>query len=54
MQIAPSGEVKFHEGRLSRKEIKAWSEGDDAPKAEKPELTAAMHNYLALHRHAAV
>ncbi|MEM1363941.1 MAG: ParB/RepB/Spo0J family partition protein [Pseudomonadota bacterium] len=54
VQINQSGEVTFHEGRLSRKEIKARSKGEDTKTTQKPELTAAMQNHLALHRHAAV
>jgi len=55
IQVAQSGEVTFHEGVLSRKEHQA-RQGKDAgtTKAEKPELTAPLANYIALHRHAAV
>lgn len=55
VQIAHSGEVTFHEGQMSRKEIKARdSKSGDAPKIAKPELTQAMQTYLGLHKHAAV
>ncbi|WP_299966101.1 ParB/RepB/Spo0J family partition protein [uncultured Roseobacter sp.] len=53
VHVAHSGEVTFYEGQLSRKEITARS-NKSADKPAKPELTAAMQNYLALHRHAAV
>lgn len=53
IMVANNGEVTFHEGLLSRKEIKARESGEK-PKAAKPELTKAMQNYLDLHRHSAV
>ncbi|WP_375228594.1 ParB/RepB/Spo0J family partition protein [Roseobacter sp. S98] len=55
VQIAHSGEVTFHEGQLSRTEIKAReAKTASAGQPAKPELTAAMQNCLALHRHASV
>jgi ParB family chromosome partitioning protein len=52
------GEVTFHEGYLTRKEVRSRQGGssDDiaAPKPPRPETTAAMREYLDLHRHAAV
>ena len=55
--VANNGEVTFHEGLLSRKDIKARDkakESGEEAKAVKPELTKAMQNYLDLHRHSAV
>ncbi len=53
------GEVTCYEGLLSRQEIKRRDKTQDAEngnevKASKPELTQAMQNYLALHKHSAV
>lgn len=54
--VAHDGEVMCYEGQLSRKDIKARkrAEAGESAKAERPELTKAMQNYLDLHRHAAV
>lgn len=56
--VRGSGEVVIHEGYLSRKEARRRAESDDPPtgtaKAVRPEVTAAMQDYIALHRHAAV
>lgn len=60
--VTRDGEVTVHEGFLSRKEAErkakvVSSEEQDSTEAMKPErseLTAAMRNYLGLHRHAAV
>lgn len=57
VEIRHDGEVTFHEGYIDRLEAKrreklANGETDDKP--PKPEITKAMQNYLALHRHAAV
>ena len=55
--IAHNGEVAFHEGYLTEREAKRIAKGD-APEgqtnATRPEITAAMTNYIDLHRHAAV
>ena len=52
------GEVTFHEGHLTRKEaVKRSSQSDTSSPAERstrPEVTAAMNDYLDRHRHAAV
>lgn len=56
IQISHNGEVKYHVGYLTEKEAKrkaAGKNGDTLP-APKAEITKAMQNYLALHRHAAV
>ncbi|WP_346894798.1 ParB/RepB/Spo0J family partition protein [uncultured Roseibium sp.] len=54
---ASDGEVTIHEGYLEekayRKRLKAEEAGEDKGPS-KPELTKAMQNYLALHRHSAV
>lgn len=56
--ITQDGEVTFHEGWLTEKEArqqaKVAEDGTVEPKQARPELTKAMHNYLGLHRHAAV
>lgn len=59
--ITRDGEVTFHEGYLTHKEAerverkaKPEETSPEQAKPERPELTAAMHNYLGLHRHAAV
>lgn len=56
VKIANDGEVTFYEGLLSRKEIKARDQADagNAGTPVKPEITKAMQDYLALHRHMAV
>lgn len=57
VHIRPNGEVNCHEGYITSKEAKkrqqALEASEDAP-TQRPELTKAMQNYLALHRHAAV
>lgn len=56
IQISHNGEVSYHVGYLTEKEAKrkaAEENGDPLP-APKAEITKAMQNYLALHRHAAV
>lgn len=55
VRVGNDGEVTFYVGQLSRKDIKARDIARDAGNAQqKPELTKAMRNYLALHRLAAV
>lgn len=58
VEIRRSGEVSFFEGYITQKEAKRLentSEGAPAKaKSSKPELTNAMQDYLALHRHTAV
>jgi len=57
-EMRRSGEVVIHEGYLTRKEARRIVEGGDKPDgAAKPvraEVTSAMQDYIALHRHAAV
>lgn len=57
VEVRDSGEVIFHEAWLTEKEAAARARGDkgEAPvKVAKPEVTAAMNDYIGLHRHAAV
>jgi ParB family chromosome partitioning protein len=59
--IAHNGEVAFHEGYLTEREAKRLAKDgakgeapDSATKTTRPEITAAMNQYIDLHRHAAV
>ncbi|MCR5858274.1 ParB/RepB/Spo0J family partition protein [Mesorhizobium sp. J428] len=58
--ITQDGEVTFHEGWLTEKEVRrlakaeASGKGGEPAKAERPELTKTMRNYIGLHKHAAV
>ncbi|MGQ2935584.1 MAG: ParB/RepB/Spo0J family partition protein [Sphingopyxis sp.] len=55
--LSHRGEVAFHEGYITAKEARrrAKSEaGADAPKPVRPEVSAALGNYIDLHRHVAV
>ena len=57
IRVSSDGEVTPYEGKLSRDEIKCREKaekGETETKAERPELTKSMQNYLDLHRHAAV
>lgn len=61
VSIANDGEVTFHEGYLTSKELakreKAGAgggEAEDEKISSRPELTKAMQNYLELHRHSVV
>jgi ParB family chromosome partitioning protein len=56
IDVRSSGEVSFHEGYVSRRELeRAARTGADMPgKPQRPEITAAMQTYVDLHRHAAV
>lgn len=57
IQISQNGEVSFHEGYLTQKEAERKTRqeaGEIVEPATKPEITKAMQNYLALHRHSAV
>lgn len=57
IRVRPNGEVKTHEGLLPEKEAKRLAlagSGEEPVKAERPELTQSMQNYLDLHRQAAV
>ena len=51
------GEVAFHEGYITMKEARQRAKGEpgaDTPKPMRPEVSAALGNYIDLHRHAAV
>ena len=55
--ISHRGEVAFHEGYITTKEARQRAKGQtgtDAPKPARPEVSAALGNYIDLHRHAAV
>ncbi len=55
--ISHRGEVAFHEGYITTKEARQRAKGQtgiDAPKPVRPEVSAALGNYIDLHRHAAV
>ena len=62
VQISRDGEVTFHEGFVTEKEAKRLAKAAKGTvngetveeKAQRPELTKAMQNYLNLHRHSAV
>ncbi len=57
IQIGHDGEVTCHEGFITKDEAKRRekvAKGQPDTTTPKPELTKAMQNYLALHRHAAV
>lgn len=65
IDVRASGEVVFHEGYLTCKEAARLAKagganadggtnGDDAAKAVRPELTSTTQTYIDLHRHAAV
>jgi ParB family transcriptional regulator, chromosome partitioning protein len=58
IDVHSKGDVTFHEGYMTRKEVRtaqASESGNAAtPKPPRPEITAAMREYLDLHRHAAV
>lgn len=52
--VASHGEVEFHEGWLSRKEVERSQAKVTDAKSGRPELSAPLQNYVDLHRHAAV
>ena len=58
IDVHTNGEVAFHEGYLTRKEARKQEGGEvGTAKSEtpaRPEVTAAMAEYVDLHRHAAV
>lgn len=56
VEVRDSGEVIFHEGYLTTKEVARGERGANAvePKPVRPEVTSAMNAYIDLHRHAAV
>lgn len=57
VSISHRGEVGFHEGYITMKEARQRAKGEagtDAAKPMRPEVSAALGNYIDLHRHAAV
>lgn len=54
--VSHRGEVAFHEGYITVKEARQRAKGTDTetPKPVRPEVSAALGNYIDLHRHAAV
>lgn len=55
--ISHRGEVAFHEGYITTKEARQRAKGiagTDTAKPVRPEISAALGNYIDLHRHAAV
>jgi ParB family chromosome partitioning protein len=53
--VSHRGEVAFHEGYITTKEARQRAKGEtDTPKPVRPEVSAALGNYIDLHRHAAV
>lgn len=53
--LSHRGEVAFHEGYITNKEARQRAKGEAyAPKPVRPEVSAALGNYIDLHRHAAV
>ncbi len=57
VSVSHRGEVAFHEGYITMKEARQRAKGEpgaDAPKPVRPEVSAALGNYIDLHRHAAV
>lgn len=57
VSVSHRGEVTFHEGYITMKEARQRAKGEpgaDATKPVRPEVSAALGNYIDLHRHAAV
>ena len=57
VSISHRGDVAFHEGYITMKEARQRAKGEpgaDATKPVRPEVSAALGNYIDLHRHAAV
>lgn len=52
--IGHRGEVAFHEGYVTLKEARRLERGESIEKPVRPEVTAAINDYIDLHRHAAV
>lgn len=48
------GSVMFHEGYVTAKEARRLEKGESIAKPARPEVTAAINDYIDLHRHAAV
>lgn len=54
--VSHRGEVAFHEGYITTKEARRRAKGEAGATAKpvRPEVSAALGNYIDLHRHAAV
>ncbi len=52
--VGHRGEVAFHEGYVSVKDARKLARGQSTDKPARPEVTAAINDYIDLHRHAAV
>ncbi|NYF33489.1 ParB/RepB/Spo0J family partition protein [Sphingopyxis sp. JAI108] len=53
--VSYRGEIAFHEGYITKKEARQRAKGQaDTPKPVRPEVSAALGNYIDLHRHGAV
>ena len=53
--VSHRGEVAFHEGYITTKEARQRAKGEPITnKPVRPEVSAALGNYIDLHRHAAV
>src|SRR3546814_8751293 len=56
VSVSHRGEVAFHEGYITTKEARQRAKGEAGAttKPVRPEVSAALGNYIDLHRHAAV
>ncbi len=58
IEVRANGEVVFHEGYLTRKEVKRIERGETPEAAQarqvRPEVSGPLQVYIDLHRHAAV
>jgi ParB family chromosome partitioning protein len=52
--VSHRGDVTFHEGYITMEEARKLERGESVEAPKRPEITAAIANYTALHRHAAV
>jgi ParB family transcriptional regulator, chromosome partitioning protein len=52
--VARNGEVAFHEGYVTCREARKLERGEAIDKPIRAEVTAAINDYIDLHRHAAV
>jgi ParB family chromosome partitioning protein len=52
--VGHRGDVKCHEGYVSRREAQRQAQSEAGEKPKRPELTAPLQNYIDLHRHAVV
>jgi ParB family chromosome partitioning protein len=52
--VSHRGDVTFHEGYITMNEARKLARGESIEAPQRAEITAAIANYAALHRHAAV